>query len=127
MRPDQISMAGITGYGWQAAFDALMLAINGISGIREQPRCEGKYPRQYNAAGEYLEDLQEILSLEVDRLRRELRGQPIPDIEEWEIRCRVLIALEAFDHDRTMAEMAAFAQELAEEGKARLEAEGATC
>ncbi|MBB3977395.1 hypothetical protein GGQ64_002601 [Rhizobium azooxidifex] len=120
-------MAGISSYGWQAALDALQLAINGISGIREQPRCAGKNSRQYNAAGEYLEDLQGILNREVERLIAAATSDQC-DEEEWQHRAQIRIQVAARDNELNLLEMADFALRLHKEGRNRLSAEeGSEC
>ena len=59
----QFDLSKITGYGWNAVYEALNLAIDGIGGITNQPRCiaDNGY---LNEAGEYLENVLEFLTLE---------------------------------------------------------------
>ena len=105
-------MSRFVGNQWDAVYDALSLAISGISGIESQPRCEDK-PHILNPAGDYLDDLSEFLINERERLIKKLQMQQPGNADERRTRASLLVRYQAECGELSMAAMAAYALSLA--------------
>lgn len=109
-----LDMSGFEGTQWEAAYDALTLAINGMQGIENQPRCSGSRGL-LNAAGDYLDCLSEFLHLERTRLMENLRlYRPTMDVDKARRAC-LLMKYEAECGELSMSDMAAYALSLTSE------------
>lgn len=101
-----LDMTKLRGEQFCALYDALTLAINGMVGIMNQPRCEER--GNVNAAGQYLEAMAEILSQEKIRLIENLRQHVPASKGEAFSRMHLLVRYEAECADMTAADLAAF-------------------
>ena len=109
---DGLDTSKFVGTQWNAVYDALSLAISGISGIGCQPRCE-ESPHVLNPAGDYLDYLSEFLINERERLIKNLHIHQPSSADESTTRASLLVRYEAECGELNMTAMAAYALSLA--------------
>lgn len=119
LRPEQdwlneLDMTALEGRQFNALYDALSLAITGISGVMNQPRS--KSVGGLNPAGEYLSTMFEFMHYERTRLIETLNHRKPKDDDEAHIRVCLLVQYEAECQDMKASEMAAFVLSLQTKG-----------
>lgn len=110
-RPEQdwlneLDMTAFEGRQFIAVYEALSLAIIGLSGVMNQPRS--KTDRGLNPAGKYLSTMFEFMHSERTRLIETLNHRKPKDDDEAHIRMCLLIQYEAECQDMEADELAAF-------------------
>ena len=111
LRPEQdwlneLDMTAFEGRQFNAVYEALSLAIIGLSGVLNQPRS--KTDRGLNPAGKYLGTMFEFMHSERTRLIETLNHRKPKDDDEAHIRMCLLIQYEAECQDMEANELAAF-------------------
>ena len=111
LRPEQdwlneLDMTAFEGRQFNAVYEALSLAITGLSGVLNQPRS--KTDRGLNPAGKYLSTMFEFMHSERTRLIETLNHRKPKDDDEAHIRMCLLIQYEAECQDMEADELAAF-------------------
>ncbi|UXT43241.1 hypothetical protein FY137_18400 [Agrobacterium tumefaciens] len=103
---NELDMTALEGRQFNAVYDALSLAITGLSGVMNQPRS--KFVGGLNPAGEYLSTMFEFMHSERTRLIETLNHRKPKDDDEAHIRMCLLIQYEAECEDMKAGELAAF-------------------
>ncbi|CDN91791.1 hypothetical protein [Agrobacterium tumefaciens] len=121
LRPDQdwlneLDMTALEGRQFNAVYDALSLAITGLSGVMNQPRS--KSLGGLNPAGKYLCTMFEFMHSERTRLIETLNHRKPKDDYEAHIRMCLLVQYEAECEDMKASELAAFVMSIQEGGEA---------
>ncbi|CVI58828.1 hypothetical protein CFBP4996_19605 [Agrobacterium leguminum] len=111
LRPEQdwlneLDMTAFEGRQFNAVYEALSLAITGLSGVMNQPRS--KTDRALNPAGKYLSTMFEFMHSERTRLIETLNHRKPKDDDEAHFRMCLLIQYEAECQDMEANELAAF-------------------
>jgi hypothetical protein len=111
LRPEQdwlneLDMTAFEGRQFNAVYEALSLAITGLSGVMNQPRS--KTDRGLKPAGEYLNTMLEFMHSERTRLIETLNHRKPKNDEEAHIRMCLLVQYEAECEDMRAIELAAF-------------------
>lgn len=111
LRPEQdwlneLDMTAFEGRQFNAVYDALSLAITGLSGVMNQPRS--KTDKGLNPAGKYLSTIVEFMHSERTRLIETLNHRKPKDDDEAHIRMCILVQYEAECEDMKASALAAF-------------------
>lgn len=111
LRPEQdwlneLDMTAFEGRQFNAVYEALSLAITGLSGVMNQPRS--KTDRGLKPAGEYLSTMLEFMHSERTRLIETLNHRKPKDDDEAHVRMCLLVQYEAECEDMKAGELAAF-------------------
>ncbi|WP_421616627.1 hypothetical protein [Agrobacterium tumefaciens] len=111
LRPEQdwlneLDMTAFEGRQFNAVYDALSLAITGLSGVMNQPRS--KTDTGLKPAGAYLSTMLEFMHSERTRLIETLNHRKPKDDDEAHIRMCLLVQYEAECEDMKAGELAAF-------------------
>ncbi len=122
LRPEQdwlneLDMTAFEGRQFNAVYDALSLAITGLSGVMNQPRS--KSAGGLNPAGKYLCTMFEFIHSERTRLIETLNHRKPTDEDEALYRMHLLVQYEAECQEMSAADLAAFVLSLQENGEAR--------
>lgn len=103
---NELDMTDFEGRQFNAVYEALSLAITGLSGVMNQPRS--KTDRGLNPAGKYLSTMFEFMHSERTRLIETLNHRKPKDDDEAHFRMCLLIQYEAECQDMEANELAAF-------------------
>lgn len=103
---NELDMKDFEGRQFNAVYEALSLAITGLSGVMNQPRS--KTDRGLNPAGKYLSTMFEFMHSERTRLIETLNHRKPKDDDEAHFRMCLLIQYEAECQDMEANELAAF-------------------
>jgi DNA polymerase III epsilon subunit-like protein len=102
-----LNMSTFEGIQFNAVYDALTLAINGLRGISNQPRCQLNRGL-LNPAGEYIDSLVEFFHAERVRLLETLHHTKVEGDYNKRLRMNLLVQHEAECAELEPAELAAF-------------------
>ncbi len=103
---EKLDMQSLEGHQFKAVYDALSLAILGLSGILEQPRC--KIGGRANGAGNYVSTLQEFMHAERTRLIDALNQNTPKTAFDAHVRMHLLVQYEAECQELGANELAGF-------------------